>query len=56
MTLSKNRITFLDKIRVTFSGAADGDGQDYPLIYHLGVEMFGANIWVIASEETVYEV
>eukprot|EP00360_Condylostoma_magnum_P001226 CAMPEP_0168314596 /NCGR_PEP_ID=MMETSP0210-20121227/9162_1 /TAXON_ID=40633 /ORGANISM="Condylostoma magnum, Strain COL2" /LENGTH=62 /DNA_ID=CAMNT_0008284437 /DNA_START=2622 /DNA_END=2810 /DNA_ORIENTATION=+ len=52
MTLSQDKIAFLDYIRVTFSGATDGDGEDYPLIYYLGVEMFGVNIWLIASEET----
>jgi hypothetical protein len=50
MTLSQDKISFLDYITVTFSGAVDGDDEDYPLVYYLGVEMFGINIWLIASE------
>lgn len=38
--------TFTDITTVTFSGATDGDEEDYPLIYFVGVRIFGINIWL----------
>jgi len=52
MSISATVCTFLDYVRVSFSGAVDGDGEDYPLVYYIGVRMFGIDVWRYLGEVT----